>query len=320
MARQPRDTATLQHKKDQFFDPKTLEPYSGRVFARVQGHKNIIVKGLLLGGREYGISTASYAGTKAWETNWKEGKKHGLETHFYSDGTKELETSYKDGKEHGLETAYYKNGERMYELTYENGTMHGHHRAWAGDGRLIHQENFLNGTGELVLDIDVHGWTKIQYRKGKPHGLKISYNKDGVKWRTVSLRNGVLDGPDLQYEVETGRIISETNYKDGKKHGFEIDLDVADSRNWKEGKKHGIETLHWENGTKRSETNWKLGKKHGLETLYWETLIGENGTKSSETNWKLGKKHGLETLYWEDGTKQEECQYTNGIKGECKTF
>ena len=58
------------------------------------------------------------------------------------------------------------------------------------------------------------------------------------------------------------------------------------------------------------------GKMHGLRTWYYN----KNGNKWLEENWKDGKRHGLATVYREDGTKEKECQFTNGIKGECKTF
>ena len=53
--------------------------------------------------------------------NYKDGKTHGLWTHWYKNGHKELEGTNKDGKYNGLFINYYENGQKWSEVIYKDG-------------------------------------------------------------------------------------------------------------------------------------------------------------------------------------------------------
>ena len=191
---------------------------------------------------------------------------------------------------------------------------------------------------------ELHEKKKVVHKEGlllngKEHGLWTSYNTDGTKDSETNYKEGKEHGLQTDYyENGTKR---ETNYKEGKKHGLRTWYWLGGIRgyqtNYKEGKKHGLHTWYYLDGTKSLEVNYKEGKRHGQHRA-WDPngkLIHEedfqmgtgkqvrmnyiDGTKT-ETNYKEGKKHGLETDYRRDGTKREECEWSNGVLGKCKTF
>ena len=50
----------------------------------------------------------------------KDGKRHGLRTHWYENGQKAGETNFKDGKADGLWTFWYENGQKKEETNWKN--------------------------------------------------------------------------------------------------------------------------------------------------------------------------------------------------------
>ena len=62
-------------------------------------------------------------GQKYSETNYKDGKKDGLDTNWYENGQKWSETNYKDGELEGLDTWWYENGQKRSEELYKDGKL-----------------------------------------------------------------------------------------------------------------------------------------------------------------------------------------------------
>ncbi len=75
------------------------------------------------------------SGQKEQEVNYKDGKKHGLETGWHKNGQKSSETNYNDGKEHGLLTWWHKNGQKWKEANYKDGKLHGLITLWREKGQ-----------------------------------------------------------------------------------------------------------------------------------------------------------------------------------------
>jgi antitoxin component YwqK of YwqJK toxin-antitoxin module len=55
------------------------------------------------------------------KTNYKNGKMHGLQKQWYSNGQLKIEYNYIDDKKHGLQKYWKENGEIGGELIYKNG-------------------------------------------------------------------------------------------------------------------------------------------------------------------------------------------------------
>lgn len=73
----------------------------------------------------------------ASDESWKEGRKDGLSSRWFSNGVKMYERNYKEGRWHGPVTRWWPNGQKMYVRAYTNGSRHGKEATWRSDGTPI---------------------------------------------------------------------------------------------------------------------------------------------------------------------------------------
>jgi TonB family protein len=93
--------------------------------------------------------------------------------------------------------------------------------------------------------------------------------------------------PEVKKEFyDSGKLKSETHYKDGKEEG--------------------LRTVWRKSGKRERETHYKNGEREGLDT-YWYP----SGRKKSERHYKNGKQDGLETEWLENGKKISDCKNDN---------
>lgn len=99
------------------------------------------------------------------------------------------ETDYKDGKKHGLD--YMKNDFQTLEHHYINGKENGLRRSWIL-GKIDREENYKNDKldGLSVLYSNGKKWLEINYKNDKQDGLKTVYYPNGQKKIEESYNNG----------------------------------------------------------------------------------------------------------------------------------
>ena len=68
------------------------------------------------------------------DETWREGKKHGKSSKWFSNGIKMYERNYNEGRWHGSVTRWWPNGQKMYIRAYTNGVRHGSEATWRSDG------------------------------------------------------------------------------------------------------------------------------------------------------------------------------------------
>ena len=68
------------------------------------------------------------------DESWKDGRKHGKSTKWFSNGIKMYERNYREGRWHGSVTRWWPNGQKMYVRAYTNGVRHGSEATWRSDG------------------------------------------------------------------------------------------------------------------------------------------------------------------------------------------
>lgn len=68
------------------------------------------------------------------DESWKEGRKDGVSTRWFSNGIKMYERNYSEGRWHGTVTRWWPNGQKMYVRAYTNGKRHGKEATWRSDG------------------------------------------------------------------------------------------------------------------------------------------------------------------------------------------
>jgi len=81
-------------------------------------------------------------GNKSMEGSYKNGKRTGQWTAWYSDGEIWSTGEYKDGLEHGLKTVYHENGQKYYEGAIKNEKRKGAWQFWDKEGKLIKEINY----------------------------------------------------------------------------------------------------------------------------------------------------------------------------------
>ena len=84
-------------------------------------------------------------GQKQFETNMKDGKKDGPETHWHENGQKQFEINLKDGKPEGLATWWSENGQKEKAINYEDGKYEGLGTFWHENGQKQVEANFKDG-------------------------------------------------------------------------------------------------------------------------------------------------------------------------------
>jgi hypothetical protein len=71
------------------------------------------------------------------DESWRNGKKDGTSTRWFSNGVKMYERNYSDGKWNGTVTRWWPNGQKMYVRAYSKGMRHGEEATWRSDGTPI---------------------------------------------------------------------------------------------------------------------------------------------------------------------------------------
>jgi antitoxin component YwqK of YwqJK toxin-antitoxin module len=100
---------------------------------------------------------------------YKDGKRDGLWTGWYSNGQKEYEATYKDDKRGGLSTMWYRNGQKSSERTYKDGKLWTA-VGWKFNGEECPDTNVVNG-----------------------NGVRVEYWDDGTEKRRDTFKDGKRD-------------------------------------------------------------------------------------------------------------------------------
>lgn len=89
------------------------------------------------------------------DENWRNGKKDGSSTRWFSNGVKMYERNYTNGKWNGTVTRWWPNGQKMYVRAYSKGVKHGEEATWRSDGTPINKASNVSkpidaGTEESI--------------------------------------------------------------------------------------------------------------------------------------------------------------------------
>ena len=123
-----------------------------------------------------GTQIGYWKGEKVSETNYKDGKKDGPATAWYSSGEKHEEGNYKDGEMEGLHVRWHKNGQKETEGNYKDGKADGLFVEWYENGQKLMKGNF---------------------KDSKPEGLVVHWHGNGQKMAEVNFKDGKLvEGSD----------------------------------------------------------------------------------------------------------------------------
>ena len=103
---------------------------------------------------------------------------------------------YKDGKKDGLHTHWYSNGQKWDRITYKEGKKDGLWTEWHAKGRKKEEINFKDGKKDGLATVWPDDWSKLvgNFKDGKKDGVWIRYKKDGTEDRRETYKDGYKDG------------------------------------------------------------------------------------------------------------------------------
>ncbi len=169
---------------------------------------------------------------------YKNGKKDGLEKHFYSDGGVKLALNYKNGEKIGSQTSYHSNGQlNKKETIDENGKRDGEYVLYKYDGSLTTKGSYSNGKKigiwEEYGSHNPNLLKKCNYTEDNVTCEEIDYYDHGAYFTIKSITTLTEDQSGYYkngayaayYNYEKKRIKEKGNYKDGKKLGAWITND-----------------------------------------------------------------------------------------------
>ncbi len=149
-----------------------------------------------------------------------DGKKEGMNKKYFEDGKIAAEVPCKDGKPDGLCKYYYEIGGLRFEKNFKSGVQEGPVKEYDGNGKVISEKSYVNGKVEGESRIYSGGklLTQENFKNGQRNGLSVDFYPDGTKRQETPYVFGNINGSEKEYDVK-GNIITETEYKKGKKYG-----------------------------------------------------------------------------------------------------
>ncbi|ALX27559.1 hypothetical protein GMAR_ORF185 [Golden Marseillevirus] len=142
--------------------------------------------------------------------------------------------------------------------------------------------------------------------------------ENGVMRERSTYEGRHLSGEMLKWDSK-GRILEETHYKAGKRHGVSIQYNASTNsvrlvQNFSSGLLHGEVRYFSEDGVLRKLENYKMGKLHGQKTVFFD-----DGKMAKKTLFFYkGKKEGYSRTY----TKRSRARKGNtlGSRNSCSKF
>lgn len=107
---------------------------------------------------------------------YKDGKRDGLYTKYYTDGKIYYKVNYINGKMDGLKTSYYKDGKVMAKTPYKQGCL--------GEGTIEY-----SSTGNEINDYQLKVWTK---KNGQAITIYAKVLSKGKVTKRATFYNGLL--------------------------------------------------------------------------------------------------------------------------------
>jgi antitoxin component YwqK of YwqJK toxin-antitoxin module len=107
------------------------------------------------------------------------------------------------------------------------------------------------------------GQEQSTFRRGKKHGLSVSYHENGqLRWKGT-YKDGKEEGPSVSYH-ENGQLRWKGTYENGKEEGpwvsYHANGQLWWKGTWKDGMREGPWVFYYKGGTK--DTKGKGSKKH----------------------------------------------------------
>ena len=195
----------------------------------------------------------------------------------------------------------YKYSKLVEKGAYKDGARDGTFTEYYSDGAVKSEKTFTNGK--------LNGMLKTYFTNGKPE-VEQGY------------KNGVEDGIERRWHWETGKLIVDAKYADGRPDGKQIRHissnvgDYVEVSNYVKGVQTGEFSQTWTNGKVRIQGEYKDGKKDGVWLEY-----RKDGKTEKSIAYKNGERNGEYKTFFTDGTVEKIENYIDGQReGISKEF
>lgn len=252
-------------------------------------------------------------------SNFKNGKKEGIQQTKYGDGSLISEVNYINNELHGICKYYHPTNKLSTLSNYYCGKRNGEQKYYDANGilRLTENESFGNEYGKITRYYQ-NGQKIFEYNatNNEKDGDQLFFNEQGkpvvalgykmgiLKYYKTLENNGTL-GNEILISNNPTEIIS--MYPDGSK-AFSVKVDkrllegkleifsekkyVVYSSENKNGSLEGKRIEYYDNGKIYKEENYLNGKYHGLISYF-----NLDGSKLYEANYQYDELHGDYTIF-----------------------
>ena len=230
-----------------------------------------------------------YHGDGYTEMNRRNGQLSGSWINWYSNGNKNEEGIYKEGEKGGVWNGWYRNGEKKYSGKYLKGKLDGLYTEMDINGNVIKEIIYTNGT----ITLESHtlrndkSIIKFQKKNGELHGKWIQTYDNGVICEIGNYSKNKKDGK-WEGWFRTGNKKYDCIYDNGKRSGLYQEWDL---------KGNVIKNITYSSGARIRE---------------YEVI--KDGESFMEINKKKGFLHGKWIRWYAPGLKEEEGEYSEGVK------
>ena len=200
---------------------------------------------------------------------------------------------------------------------YVNGLREGTWITRHEDGMLSQIASFKSGEKDgLTVEIDSRGYVfeEAFYENGLLDGTSVKYLRGGQKQQIINYKKGIYHGlKTVYYEHMPGKIMEETMYAEGQKHGiskwFDKEGNMIAQYNYFQGKLDGIQRTYYPQAKSQIEEEYHDGFPSGTHKEYFS-----NGNIKISGNYLDGKKEGKWQEFDENGKLIKETRFSGGIE------
>ena len=246
-------------------------------------------------------------------SSYLNGKNNGLYESYNKDGSLSSQSYYKDG-EQTSSRSWWDNGIKRSETNYKNGKVNGKSISWYESGKLKSVSNYeedkeigwqseYTETGDVLYEVNlVNGNGKISY---KLPGTDITINEEYLDGKMILPENGKVSSRSINFGGDWGRTFDEMTIENGQLNGVYTSRSLKSKKivyetNYKNGLKHGKEKSWHNNDQLREEGQYENDLKHGV----WQEWY-ENGKLKSLRTYNYGKE--VSKKCWDESGKSINC-------------
>jgi antitoxin component YwqK of YwqJK toxin-antitoxin module len=201
-----------------------------------------------------------------------------------------LNRTDRDGKKQGFWQKTDSAGKKIYEGQFRDGIPYGEFRYYYPNGK-VKAVSVISGNGKNARTVTFF-----------PGGRKMA---EGI------YREEKRDSTWRFYSEYDGSLLSEENYKEGKKDGISRTYyggdGIAELTGWKDGMQEGPWEQYYSDGKLKLKGNYREGLRDGPVTTYFTS-----GKLLMEGQYVAGNADGTWTYYDETGIPEKREHYQSG--------